>query len=291
MKPNKKTRILLILGLTISFHSCSLDRFVIRQSAALLDYGVLALFEETDLILAEQALAADIKLIEGMIKGDPENQRLLLLASQAFSGYTLGFVEDESPERAKQLYLRGRNYGFRALLGDTEYESVLKEPLDRFNNRISGIEKDDLEPLFWAAFAWAGWITLSLDNPRALIDLPKVQVMMQRVLDLDDSFFHGAAYLFFGSIWGSRPPMLGGDPEKAKQYFEKNLEITQGKFLLTHIYYTQYYAIKTMNEEIFDQLIKQVEETSPDVLPGFQLLNVIAKKKADILKERRENYF
>jgi hypothetical protein len=268
-----------------------MDRFVIRQTAALLDYGVLALFEETDLILAEQALAADIKLIEGMIKGDPENEQLLLLASQAFSGYTLGFVEDEAPERAKKLYIRGRNYGFRALLGNMEYESHLKKPLDAFTNWVNTVEKDDLGPLFWTAFAWAGWITISLDNPRALIDLPKVEVMMQRVLDLDDSFFHGAAYLFFGSIWGSRPPMLGGNPEKAKEYFEKNLEITKGNFLLTHIYYSQYYAIKTMNEEFFDQLIEQVEETSPDVLPGFQLLNVIAKKKASILKERREDYF
>ncbi len=99
-----KFSILLILSVTIFSYSCSINKFVIRQTGAILDYGVLALYEENDLKLAEQALASDIKLIEGMIKGDPENDHLLLLATQALAGYTLGFAEDESPERAKNLY-------------------------------------------------------------------------------------------------------------------------------------------------------------------------------------------
>ena len=97
------------------FYSCSLEKFIIRQTGTLLDYGTIALYEETDLILAEQALASNIKLLEGMIKGDPENRHLLMLTSQAISGYALGFVEDESPERAKPLYLRARNYAARVL--------------------------------------------------------------------------------------------------------------------------------------------------------------------------------
>ena len=78
--------------------ACSMDKFVIRQTGALLDYGVLALYEETDLELAEHAMASNIKLLEGMVKGDPENENLLLLTTQALNGYALGFVEDEEPE-------------------------------------------------------------------------------------------------------------------------------------------------------------------------------------------------
>ena len=101
-----------------------MEKFIIRQSGTLLDYGAVAIYEETDLILAEQALASNIKLLEGMIKGDPENQHLLMLTSQAIAGYALGFVEDEAPERAKPLYLRARDYAARVLL---QYDFNLTE--------------------------------------------------------------------------------------------------------------------------------------------------------------------
>jgi len=72
-------KITIIFFFTILAQSCSLNTIVIRQTGDILNYGVLALYEETDLQLAEQALAADIKLVEGLIKGDPENKQLLIM--------------------------------------------------------------------------------------------------------------------------------------------------------------------------------------------------------------------
>jgi len=286
---NKK--LLLLLVLVVFIQSCSMNKFVIRQTGAILDYGVLALYEETDLTLAEQALASDIKLLEGMIKGDPENEDLLLLTSQAFSGYTMGFVEDEEPERAKSLYLRAKEYGMQVLRMDDDFAQNESAPLDDFAQAVNNLDEESLKAIFWTAFAWGSWINLSLDNPRALIELPKVEILMQRVLDLDKTYFHGSADLFFGSIWGTKPRMLGGDPEKARQFFENNLKTTEGNFLLTYIYYARFYAAKTLNEELFDQLLKKVEDTPADVLPGYQLLNMIAKKKAAYLKLKKEEWF
>ena len=85
--------------------------------------------------------------------------------------------------------------------------------------------------------------------------------------------------------------MLGGNPEKAREYFEKNLKITKGNFLMTHVYYAKYYAIKTMDEEFFDTLMNHIAVTPSDALPGFQLLNAIAKKKAQLLQKNRAVYF
>ncbi len=283
--------ILVVLAPVIFIQSCSINKFVIRQTGTILDYSVIALYEETDLTLAEQALASDIKLMEGLIKGDPENDHLLLLTSKAFSGYTLGFVEDEEPERAKALYLRAKEYGLQVLRMDDTFAQNESAKIDQFSQAVNQLDENYLGAIFWTAFAWGGWINLSLDNPRALMELPKVQILMQRVLDLDEAYFHGGAYLFFGSIWGTKPRMLGGDPEKAREYFEKNLKITEGKFLLTYIYYARFYAAKTLNEELFDEFLAKVENTPADVLPGYQLLNMIAKKKAEYLKLKKEEWF
>jgi hypothetical protein len=281
----------LVFILALLSSSCSLEKFIIRQTVTLLDYGVIALYEETDLVLAEQALGSDIKLLEGMIKGDPENRHLLILTAQALAGYTLGFVEDESADRAKVLYLRSRNYAGRILKENDFVFNVEDIKLDQFKKSVALIGKEDLDALFWFAFSWAGWINLSLDNPQAFIDLPKVEILMQRVLELDESYYHGSALLFFGGIWGNKPRMFGGDPEKAKEYFDKNLEITNGNFLLTYVYYAKYYAAKTLDEELFVNFLQKVKDTPEDVLPGEQLLNAIAKKKAKLLLSKRNDIF
>jgi hypothetical protein len=284
-------KILWLILAMAGIQSCSINTFVIRQTGAILDYGVIALYKETDLKLAEQALASDIKLLEGMIIGDPENDHLLLLTTQALSGYALGFAEDEDRERAKVLYLRAKEYGLRVLRMDDDFAGADSGTIEEFSGAVKELDETYLPALFWTAFAWAGWINLSLDNPRALIELSKVQDMMQRVKDIDETYFFGSAELFFGSIWGMKPRMLGGDPEKAKACFERNLKITEKKFLLTYIYYARFYAAKTLNEELFDELLAIVETTPADVLPGYQLLNMIAKKKADFLKQQKDELF
>jgi len=268
-----------------------MDKFVIRQTGALLDYGVLALYEETDLKLAEQAMASDIKLLEGMIKGDPENEHLLLLTAQALAGYALGFAEDEEPERAKVFYLRAKEYGLRVLRQNDEFAEADTGSLDAYKNAINNLDEDYLEALFWTGFAWAGWINLSIDNPRAMIELTRVDILMNRVLEIDETFFHGSTHLYYGSIWGIKPRMLGGDPEKAKEHFEKNLEITNGKFLLTYVYYARFYAARVLDEDLFNSFVVKIEETPADVLPGFQFLNMIAKKKVTYLKDFGADWF
>jgi len=282
--------IFIIIGIFF-FQSCSMDRFIIRQTGTLLDYGVLALYEETDLKLAEQAMASDIKLLEGMIKGDPENEHLLILTAQALAGYALGFAEDEEPERAKVFYLRAKDYGLRVLLQDDSFAEADTGSIDDYKLAVKNLDEDYIDAIFWTGFAWAGWINLSIDNPRAMIDLTKVQILMERVLEIDETYFHGATHLFFGSIWGLKPRMLGGDTEKAKEHFEKNLKITEGRFLLTYIYYAKFYAAKVLDEDLYNSFIVKIEETPADVLPGYQLMNMIAKKKVKYLKAFGEDWF
>jgi TRAP transporter T-component len=271
--------------------SCSLNKLVIRQSSRLLDYGALALYEETDLRLAEQALASNIILLEGMVKGDPQNPKLVLMATQALTGYALGFAEDTDPERAKVFYLRARDLGMTILKENQQFATALNGPVEELQLTMQNFKKDDIPLLFWTGFSWAGWINLSLDDPQAFADLPKIQIIMQRVLDLDQTYFQGATLLFFGSIWGVKPKMFGGDPEKAREYFDKNLQITKGNFLLSYIYYAKYYAIKTLDEELFNQLLDKVMTTPVDVLPEYRLLNVIAKEKARGLLSKKADIF
>jgi len=250
-----------------------------------------ALYEEDDLQLAEQALAANLKLIEGLLKNDPVNESLLLMAAQGYAGYALGFIEDENPERARVFYLRARDYAMRELRKNERFRKAENQDLPAYQNALATMNKNNVAALFWAGFAWAGYANLSLHDPAALIALPKIQLLMDRMQELDPQFFYAAVYLYQGSVYGMKPPIMGGDPKKALEFFEKNLQVTQGKFLLTYVYLAQYYAAKILDEEKFDRYLDVVMQTPLEVLPEAKLLNQIAKKKAQRLMNSKDELF
>jgi hypothetical protein len=285
---------LLIISLLFFFimTSCSMRSFVVSQMTPVFKTSIDAFYEETDLKIAEQALASNLKLLEGFLKNDPENEELLLLLAQGYAGYALGFVEDEDPKRAKIFYQRAFNFGQRALFDPSRQTWQWTEESKKvFEDKLKSLEESEIPALFWTVFAMAGKINVSLDDPSALINISVLENAIETIKKLDPGFFYGSVFLLKGSIEGMKPRMLGGNPEAARENFEKNLEITNGQFLLTQVYQAKFYAAKTLNEELFDQLIKEVEEFDIGTKPEIALFNQIARKKAALLKSRRDELF
>ncbi len=272
--------------------ACSLQRLALRQMNPVFEKGVAAFFEEEDLELAQPALAANLKLMEGILKSDPQNERLLLLLAQGYAGYALAFAEDTAPERARKLYLRARNYARQALfLQCPSLNENWSTDIEHFKQNLKHCGKKQVPALFWTAFSWAGYINLSLEDPAALLDLPLVEALMARVLEQDSTYFYGGALLFFGSLYGQKPPLLGGNPQKANEFFQRNLKMTGGKFLLTYIYAARFYAAKILDENLFDQYLQTVLDTPLSVAPEIRMLNQIAKQKAHRLQSQKEELF
>lgn len=272
-------------------NSCSLQKIALRSTTNLLNNGVQAIYQEQDLQIAEQAIASNMKLLEGLYQSDPRNKNILMLLTQGYASYSLGFVEDEDPDRAKLFYLRARRYGLELLGLTSAFKDSIPYQEKPFIERLAYIKEKDVPALFWTAFAWGGWINLSKDDAQAIFDLGKVKAMMSRVLEMDEGFFFGAAHLFFGSIYGALPKLLGGDPEKAKEHFNRSLELSDNKFILPYVYLARYYAQPLLDEALFDQYLETIENAPIDVLPDFELLTAIAKNKAHKLSDKREELF
>ncbi len=268
-----------------------IQTMAIRTMGGIMDYGLEAFNEEGDLRLAEGALGSNLKLIESLIKGDPENTGLLLTAAQGFNAYALAFAEDDSVERARMFYLRGRDYAMRALLQNRKMKEAIDKDIPSFQAALATLSKDDVPAVFWTAFGWGSYINITRSDVGVVADLPKVLAMMEFVRQTDPTYFHGGPYLILGSIEGSVPQSLGGKPEKAKEYFERALSVNGGKFLLTYVYYAKVYAVQTQNQELFESLLKKVEDASPDIMPEARLSNAIAKKKARLLREHMNDLF
>jgi hypothetical protein len=194
------------------------------------------------------------------------------------------FVEEEDPERASSLYLRARMYGLRAI--------GLEEPTHKaVQGRLKTIGRDELEPLFWVAMSWNGWINLNLDKPAALGELSTAQACLDRVMEIDPDYFFGAPYLMSGSVLAALPTLLGGDEARAKDYFSRAMAASDGAFFLTPYYYARYYAVRVQDKALFLDLIRKVEEGRPDRLKEVCLINAAIRQKMKGLKAMADDLF
>ena len=87
-----------------------------------------------------------------------------------------------------------------------------------------------------------------------------------------------------------RPPALGGKPELGQKYFERAIELTDGKDLSVKVEYAQGYARLVYDRELHDQLLNDVL-VSELKQPGLTLTNSLAKQQAEELLASAEEYF
>ena len=228
--------------------------------------------------------------MDGMIQAWPDNEQLLLAAAQSYSSFASLFVEDQDKEYAKLLYKRGKRYALRSL-EMRGFKDPLQRPFDDFQEGLKQLGKKEVPYLFWSTTCWASWINLNLDSVEAVAELPKVEAMMQRVLDLDEAFYYGGPHLFMGIWFASRPKIAGGDLKRAQGHFLKAIELGQGKFLMAYVYYASTYARQALDKDLFTSLLQGVLKSPGHDPPELTLLNTVAKKKAKELLSRVEEYF
>ena len=75
-----------------------------------------------------------------------------------------------------------------------------------------------------------------------------------------------------------------------KKHFDRAIEISQGKNLLMKTMYAELYARLIFDQELHDQLLKDVLSSDP-VAPNLSLINTFAQKKAKSLLAESPEYF
>jgi hypothetical protein len=73
---------------------------------------------------------------------------------------------------------------------------------------------------------------------------------------------------------------MGGEPDRARAYFEQALKVTGGKFLLARTLMGYRVGLAKGDRKFFHDQLKQVLETPPSVWPEQRLANEIAHRKA-----------
>ncbi len=284
-------RIASILLLTMLLGGCGLSKLSNIQ-------------KESDLEVVETTLEKNLKTLERLTKLG--NKSLIVKTSRAFSSYA-GFLEDKMEEaeiegnfeiaeemrnKAIEHYARSEMYAFKALAKSNKtFKHARSVDPNTFEKAVQRISKKNVEPLFWAAYAVGRGISLQKDDPMQVIDLDRVEQMMKRILELDETFYFGSAHLFYAVYYGDRSPAIGGDPEKAKEHIERVDEINDGKFLMSKFYMAKYYAYPKQDVALFKKALQEVLDAPSDIFPGENAATSIAKARSERLLSQVDTLF
>jgi hypothetical protein len=266
------------------------NRLTSSLAGPLIDDVALATAKQDDITLVIQGIPTFLLLLEGLLEGNPHNARLLTSASEAYTSYaTLVALDD--PARASRLYARGMKYGLRALATNAKLAPLLEAPFDEFSTITQYLKPSDLPRVFWAASSWGAWISSNLQSMHALAQLPKVILLMEWIIEVDETFQYASPHLFLGVYHAALPPLLGGKPDKALAHFDRAIEITDGQSLMALVLKARYYARQIFDRELHDALLVQALSQRTDAIPSLTLQNAAAQKMAHTLLEGSDEFF
>jgi hypothetical protein len=280
---------LLITGLLLT--GCSPSRMAVQAALPLVESQIRAMQEERDPELAAQAIPANLKNLEGLLKEDPDNTWILENLAEGFCGYAFSFLEDKQPERASSLYARGKDFALRATVIRTGREKWQDLSLDEWSRALDEVKVSHQPALFWLGQCWGNWLMQNLDSVEAFADIPRLEKLMNKVHDLNPAFHYAGPHLFLGAFYGGRSKMLGGNPEKSRHHFEKALDLTENKYLLVQLFFAKTYAVQNQDRELFESQLQAVLQAPPDLLPEQRLANQVARKIAAKLLGQIDDLF
>jgi predicted anti-sigma-YlaC factor YlaD len=306
----KRVPILLCL-LALSSAGCSLRRYALRATADALSGQGGAMAEDHDPELVAGAAPFGLKTMEQLARELPDHKGLRLSLASGFTQFSYAFVQQEADRaedqdfkraqagwlRARRLYLRARDYALdglelahrglrQALLGGdaARREAALREAT-----------KEDVPLLYWAGASWALAVSTGKDSADLIGDLPAVEAIMERALQLDEGYDRGALHEFFVSYDATRGKERGGGPEKVRQHLARAQALSGGTRLGVLVAYAEGLLVQQQSKAEFTRVLTQVAETDierPE--PAWRrerLANTISQRRARFLLSRTSELF
>ena len=280
----------IVIPLALLFYTGCASQLKSSLASSLMDDMAAATAKHDDIALVSQSAPTFLLLLEGLLEGNPNDKRLLIAATEAYTSYAT-LVELDDPSRAKHIYSRAKHFGLKALGQKREIAPLLTAPYNEFTAITTHLSPSDIKCVFWAASSWGAWISANVESMSALAQLPKVTYLMEWVLEVDETFQYASPHLFLGVYHAALPPMLGGKPEKAAYHFDRSIELTQGQALMAQALKARYYARQIFDRELHDSLLNGVIASPPGTIPELALQNEIAKKMARKLLEAGNDFF
>ena len=250
-----------------------------------------SLEQQTNLDLLHDGTPSLLLIIDGLLANAPNDQKMLISGTKAYSSYAVLLTQFQEHKLARSYAEHGRELAHRLLATIPSMAKFPQTSPSELTDELAKVRPRETAALFWGGYGCAIWARLQDGSPAGLATLTKIERLMQRVNELDESFYHGGAHIFLGSLNGAKPPMLGGKPEVSLAHFEKALMLNQRQFLPTQVAMAETYARQVFDRDLFKALLEEVLAAPLEADPKLKASNSLAKMKAKQLLARIDDFF
>lgn len=307
MKKRKYVSHIIVICIALmATNFCSIKKMAMNQVAnALASPGSGTVFTgDNDPELVGDALPFTIKMYESLMVSMPWHMGLKLQTGSLYIMYANAFIQSPADmleqkeveqqkflfQRAKNLYLRGRDILLKAL--EHKYPGFLNL-LDKkeYDRALAPMKKIDVPLLYWAAAGWLGAFAIDPFDMKLGITVPRAEALMNRVFQLDPNFDKGAIHDFYTLYYGAMPDYMGGDFNKARDHFQKAIEASGGTLTSPYLSLATTVSVQEQNLEEYKMLLNKALAIDPDADPANRLVNTINQRKARWLLAHVEDFF
>lgn len=112
---------------------------------------------------------------------------------------------------------------------DAEREAAFRDGIEAGKTAVQ-LQDNKADGHFWLGADYGGSAKMSV--LASLSSFRDIRAEMERVLELDEGYESGSAYLALGELYMKAPKVLGGDSKQAVEYLEKGLRFGSNNALL-----------------------------------------------------------
>jgi len=296
-------RPLLVLAVVSALSGCSLKQYALNNVSDALASGGSVFAADDDPELVRAAAPFSLKLTESLVAENPCHQRLLVAAARGFTQYAYAFLQQEAEEieeqdlarstalheRARRLYRRARDYGLRAM--SLTHPGIATELQNDPRRAAARFERADVALLYWTAVSWGALIGLSKDSPEALAELPAMEALIDRALELDESFERGAIHTFLIGYETARPGAGADAASRAQKHFARAVELSAGSEAAPYVALAESVSVAEQRRDEFERLLRHALAIDVNRHPEHRLANLVSQRRARWLLARAERLF
>ena len=282
---------------------CSIRRYALNQASNAIAASGTTFASDDDPELIKAAAPFSLKLMESLLAENPKHAGLLLATTSGFTQFGYAFVQQEADQveptnfaaaevmrqRARRLYLRALKYGLRGL--DVKHPGFDEKLRADPKAAVQVATKADVPLLYWTAAAWASAISLSKDDPELIGQIPEMEALIDRALQLDESYGQGSIHTFLISYEMSRSGASGDPAARARQQFDRAVALSGGKDASPYVALAEAVTIQKQNVKEFESLLNQALAIDPEATPDKRLVNAIMQQRARWLLSRKSELF
>ena len=149
---------------------------------------------------------------------------------------------------------------------DAEKDAAFRDGIDAGKSAVL-LADNKADGHFWLGANYGGSAELSI--LASLSSIQDIRTEMEKVIELDESYQAGSAYLGLGQLYLKAPKVFGGDSKKAVEYLEKGLRFGSSNALLRLRLAEGYHALGRDQDaqKQIDFILKMTPE--PDYVPEY----------------------